>query len=172
MKRVGVGLIGCDLFGESHLQAYRAVPAAEIPAVFDPDRDRARELAREFGVPRTCASLEELCDLEEIDAVTPEAAHAEPVLTALARDKHVFVEKLLATDPEDAERMIEMVRTRGKILVVGHILRFETKYAMLEQELASGSPGDVVSLHARRNRLRELLPGYGRIHPMMETNNQ
>jgi predicted dehydrogenase len=172
MKRVGVGLVGCGLFGESHLQAYRAVPAAEILAVFDPDRDRAELLAKGFGVPRICTTLEELCGLDEIDlvdVVTPEAAHAEPVLTAFAHGKHVFVEKPFATDPADADRMIEAARASGKILMVGHILRFETKYAMLKQELASGRLGEVVSLHARRNRLKDLLPRYGRIHPMLET---
>jgi predicted dehydrogenase len=53
--------------------------------------------------------------------------------------------------------------------MVGHILRFETKYAMLKEELASGRLGEVVSLHARRNRLKDLLPRYGRIHPVLET---
>ena len=38
MGRVGIGLIGCGLFGESHLQAYRGVPNAEVRAVFGPLR--------------------------------------------------------------------------------------------------------------------------------------
>src|SRR5690606_29919716 len=102
------------------------------------------QLAAAFQVPRVCADLEELCglpDVDLVDVVTPEADHAAPVLAALARGKHVFVEKPLATDPADCTRMIEAAQAAGRSLMVGHILRFETKYAMLKEELASGRLG-------------------------------
>ena len=52
--------------------------------------------------------------------------------------------------------------------MVGHLLRFETKYAMLKDEVARGGLGRIVSMHARRNRLKDLLPRYGRTHPAIE----
>src|SRR5512135_1752194 len=113
MTRIGIGLVGCGLFGESHLQAYRGVLSAAVRAVFDTDRDRAERLAAEFQVPRVCDGLDELCglpDVDLVDVVTPEAAHTGPVLTALDRGKHVFVEKPLATDLADCARMIEAAR--------------------------------------------------------------
>ena len=70
-------------FGESNLQAYRAVPNAEIRAVYDVDRGRADEAARAFSAPQICASLEELIGLPElyaIDVVTPEETHLEPLI--------------------------------------------------------------------------------------------
>lgn len=172
MGRVGIGLVGCGLFGESHLQAYRAVANAEVRAVFDVDRARAGKIAEQFGIPRVAGSVEELCGLAEVDAVdvvTPEAGHLEPVLAAFAAGKHAFVEKPLATDLEHCARMIEAALASGRSFMVGHILRFETKYAMLKEELASGRLGEVVSLHSRRNRLKELLPLYNRVHPVLET---
>ncbi len=172
MKQVGVGLVGCGLFGESHLQAFRGVSSAVVRAVFDVDRRRAEQLAAEFQVPRICSSLDELCGLPEVDlvdVVTPEADHAVPVVTALARGKHVFVEKPLATGLADCTRMIDAAQAAGRFLMVGHILRFEAKYAMLKEEVASGRLGEVVSVHARRNRLKDLLPRYGRIHVVLET---
>jgi predicted dehydrogenase len=171
MDKVRIGLIGAGLFGESHLQAFRAVRAADIAAVFDIDMGRSREMAREFGIPRVCNSLEEICalpDLDAIDVVTPEETHLEPVLKAFAGGKHVFVEKPLATDLDDCARMIGESRKTGLFLMVGQILRFETKYAMLRDEVARGGLGRVVSIHARRNRLKTLLPRYGRTHPAIE----
>jgi predicted dehydrogenase len=53
--------------------------------------------------------------------------------------------------------------------MVGHILRFETKYAMLREAVAAGRLGEVVSLHARRNRPKAHLPRYGRVHLALET---
>ncbi len=171
MDKVRIGLIGCGLFGESHLQAFRAVRPAEIAAVFDLDADRARHIAAAFGVSRICNSVEELCGLPELDAVdvvTPEETHLVPVLTAIGAGKHVFVEKPLATNIADCSRMIEAANTAGRYLMVGQILRFETKYSMLKDELAHNGLGRIVSMHARRNRLKALLPRYGRTHPAIE----
>ena len=171
MDKVRIGLIGAGLFGESHLQAFRAVRAAEIAAVFDTDAARAKDMAHEFGIPRVCTSLDEICglpDVHAIDVVTPEETHLEPVLKAFACGKHVFIEKPLATDLDDCARMIDESRKTGLFLMVGQILRFETKYAMLRDEVARGGLGRVVSMHARRNRLKTLLPRYGRTHPAIE----
>ncbi len=52
--------------------------------------------------------------------------------------------------------------------MVGQILRFETKYAMLRDEIMSGRLGSAVSMHARRNRPKSLLPRYGRTHPALK----
>lgn len=170
MRRVGIGLVGCGLFGESHLQAFRAVPGSEVRALLDVDRDRAERLAARFGVPRVCATVDEFCglpDVDLVDVVTPETAHVEPVQTAFAAGKHVFVEKPMAADPRECDRMIEASRAAGRFLMVGHILRFETRHAMLKEELAAGRLGRVVSLHARRNRPRHQLAQYGRVHPAL-----
>ena len=171
MKKVNIGLIGCGLFGESHLQAYRAVNSANIAAVYDIDQKRAVEIAREFGIPKVCGSAEELCalpDLQAVDVVTPEPLHFAPVTSALSNGKHVFVEKPFALDLEQCERMMDKARSADRILMVGHLLRFETKYAMLKDEIASGRLGRIVSMHARRNRPKSLLSKYSRTHPALE----
>jgi predicted dehydrogenase len=171
MERVRIGLVGCGGFGESHLQAFRAVRNAQVAAVFDIDYPRAESTAVQFGIPTVCSSLDEICalrDLDAIDVVTPEQCHLEPALKALCAGKHVFVEKPLATDLNDCARMIEASSSAGRFLMVGHLLRFETKYAMLKDEIRAGRLGRVVSMHARRNRPKTLLPLYGRTHPALE----
>ena len=171
MDKVRIGLIGCGLFGESHLQAFRAVRSAEIAAVFDTDSERAQRIAEEFSIPQICESVEEICGLaglHAIDVVTPEETHLEPVLSAIKSGKHVFVEKPLATDLADCSRMITAAESAGRYLMVGQLLRFETRYAMLKDEVARGGLGRIVSMHARRNRLKDLLPRYGRTHPAVE----
>jgi predicted dehydrogenase len=171
MEKARIGLIGCGLFGESHLQAFRSVRSGEVAAVYDTDRERAEQRAKDFGIPKVCRSLDEICSLPEVDAidvVTPEESHVEPVVTAFAAGKHVFVEKPLATDLGDCDRIIGAGRAAGRALMAGHLLRFETKYAMLKDEVASGRLGKVASMHARRNRRKSLLPRYGRTHPAIE----
>ncbi|TAM82051.1 MAG: Gfo/Idh/MocA family oxidoreductase [Acidobacteria bacterium] len=168
MEQVCVGLIGCGLFGQSHLMAYRGVHSAEVVAVFDTAYATAVDTAREFGIPRVCSSIEELCNLPEVhavDVVTPEHAHRQPVIAALERGKAVFVEKPLASSLDDCDAMIQAAGRVNGILMVGHILRFETRYALLKQEVDSGRLGKVISMYARRNRPKSLLGKYGRSHP-------
>lgn len=171
MEKARIGLVGCGLFGESHLQAFRAVRTAEVVAVYDIDRPRAEEIAREFGIGRICESAEELCeatDLDAVDVVTPEHLHASPVINALKHGKHVFVEKPLALDLSQCDAMIAAGEAANRVLMVGQILRFENKYAMVKDEIVSGKLGKIVSMHARRNRPKALLPRYGRTHPAFE----
>ena len=96
MNQVRIGLVGYGNFGESHLQAFRAVPGAEIAAVFDTHRDRASRIAHQFGISRVCDNIEVICrmpGLSAIDVVTPEHTHLEPARTALASGRHVFCRK-------------------------------------------------------------------------------
>ncbi|MCC6589875.1 MAG: Gfo/Idh/MocA family oxidoreductase [Bryobacterales bacterium] len=168
---VNIGLVGAGLFGESHLQAYRAVRQANVAAVYDVDMDRARQRAKDFNIPRVCSSLDEICSLPEVDAidvVTPEDDHVQPVLKALANGKHVFLEKPLATSIADCQTIIKAAKASGRTFMVGHLLRFETKYGIIQDELQAGKLGDIVSMHARRNRPKTLLPRYGRTHPAIE----
>jgi predicted dehydrogenase len=171
MEEVKIGLIGCGLFGESHLQAYRAVRGVKIAALYDIDRERAERMSREFDIPKICDSVEEICGLPELDAidvVTPEHLHFDSVMRAIQCGKHVFVEKPFALDLAQCESMITAAANANRFIMVGQVLRFETKYAMLKDQIASGGLGKIVSMHARRNRPKSLLPRYGRTHPALE----
>ena len=171
MKSVRIGLAGCGLFGRSHLEAFRGLAGAEVLAVFDTEVDRAQQLAADFQVPRVCESLDELCSLAELDAidvVTTEDAHVKPALKAFAEGKHVFVEKPMAVSPGDCALMIQAAQTAGRFLMPGHILRFETKYALLKEATTGNRLGRIVSMHARRNRPKALLDRYQRTHPALE----
>lgn len=167
MRQLRIGLIGCGLFGESHLAALRGIPYAIVVAVTDRDEERARSVAARFNVPLVVKDFRELCALSEVEAVsvvTTEDQHLEPVLAALANGKHVFVEKPMATTVEDAQKMVDASRETGLILMPGHVCRFEIKYATVKEQLTAGRLGQVVSMTARQNRPRGLAPKYKRTH--------
>jgi UDP-N-acetylglucosamine 3-dehydrogenase len=167
MRQLRIGLVGCGLFGESHLAALRGIPYATVVALTDLDEERARSLAARFNVPRVAKDFRELCSLDEVEAVsvvTTEDQHLSPVLAAFANGKHVFVEKPRATTVEDAQGMVDASRETGLILMPGHVCRFETKYATVKEQLTAGRLGQVVSMTARQNRPKGLAPKYKRTH--------
>ena len=169
MERVKVGVIGAGLWGVNHIQAYRGLPHVEVVAVADPMPGRAEEVARNHNIPHWFEDCEELYDLTEIDAVsivTPESEHLNPVEAAARAKKHILVEKPIAHSVHEAEKMIAVTRQADVILMPGHLLRFETRYAMIKEMLDNHELGSVVSIQARRNRTKGNFKKYGRAHPI------
>lgn len=160
-------MVGCGRFGESHLAAFSGISHAEVVAVTDCNQGRAQNLASRYGVPKVARNFHDLCALPEVEAVsvvTTEDQHLQPVLAALEKGKHVLVEKPMATKVEDAQMMLEVARKAGLILMPGHICRFETKFATVKEQLATGRLGRIVSIWARQNQPKGLAATYKRTH--------
>jgi len=169
MNKTRVGVIGVGSWGVNHIEAYRALPHAEVIAVADSSPGRAEEVARTHGIPHWFNNYEELCALREVDAVsvaTPESDHVQPVEEAAKAGKHILVEKPIANAVADIERMIAAARRADVILMPGHILRFDTRYALIKEKLESRELGNVVTVQARRNRTKGNFQKYSRTHPL------
>jgi UDP-N-acetylglucosamine 3-dehydrogenase len=134
--------------------------------------ERTRGVAERHNVANVCSDYQELIARPDIDAVTvvtTEDQHLVPVLAALERGKHVFVEKPMTTNAEDAEKMVESAAKSGSTLVPGHLLRFESRYATVKEQLESGNLGRILSLYARRNRAKLQGRIYKRTPLVLET---
>jgi len=86
--------------------------------------------------------------VDVVSVVTMWDQHTEPVIAALEAGKHVFLEKPMASTLHDCDRVLTAAAAaRGKFMV-GHICRFNPRYAAAKAEIAAG---DIVSIYARRN---------------------
>lgn len=169
MVKIKVGVIGVGAWGVNHVEAYRALPHAEVFAVADSAPDRAEQIAATYTIPHWFGNYEELCALEELDAVsivTPESEHLKPVEAATRAGKHILIEKPIARSVSEVEEMIEAARRADVILMPGHLLRFETRYALIKEKLENHELGTVVSIQARRNRTKGNFRKYARAHPI------
>lgn len=156
MSGLRLGLVGCGFMGRLHAAAVAESPGAELRAVFDRDAGAAEAVAREHGAEAR-PSLDALIEDQLLDAIivaTPDDAHAEPVLKAARAGLDVFVEKPLAHLASEADEMIDTCERAERLLMVGHILRFETAYANLQVAVREGMVGPLVSVFARRHGLR------------------
>lgn len=171
VKPVRVGVVGCGAFGESHIIAYKSLPHVSLEAVCDVNSQRAEMVAGRYAVPNWFADYGAMLESVPLDAVTvatPEDLHLAPVLAALRSGKHVLVEKPIATRLEDAKEMIDVARNAGVFLMPGHILRFETRYALVKEQIAAGELGELIAISARRNRPKALAKTYLRTHGVLE----
>lgn len=154
MRRIGCGVIGLGFFGEKHAEVLASMPGVELRALCTRHDERRRALAERYGVASHWRDYRELLADPAIEAVsitTHVDDHLAPTLAALEAGKHVLVEKPLAASVEDCDRMINAAARAGRFLMVGHICRFNPRYAIARERISAGEIGQIVSMYARRN---------------------
>jgi predicted dehydrogenase len=112
---VGVGVIGAGVISAQYLANLTTFPDLEVRFVADIDLERAKARAEEFGVAASGTTEELLADdgIEIVVNLTLPSVHAEVDLQILAAGKHVWSEKPIATNAEDAHRVLEAAEAAG-----------------------------------------------------------
>jgi UDP-2-acetamido-3-amino-2,3-dideoxy-glucuronate N-acetyltransferase len=151
-----VAVIGNGYWGKNLVRNFHELGA--LTHVCDVRNTALEEAHAKFGV-QTCASPESLLDSPEIDAVAISAPAAQHY--ALARDfmlhgKDVYVEKPLALRVEEGEELAEIAKSRGRILMVGHILQYHPAVLELKKLILAGELGNIQYIHSSRLNLGKL----------------
>ncbi len=114
------GVIGAGAFGRHHARKYAEDARVTLAGIYDPDIERADMLAETHHV-RAFDTIEAL--LGAIDTVTiasPPTTHANAARAALLANKHVLVEKPLATDAKDGAALVALAAAHRCVLACGH----------------------------------------------------
>lgn len=136
MAQVRVGVWGVGIMGERHARVFSCEPQAQLLTVYDQDAERARQVAARYGA-KAVSSKEAL--LEGVDAVsiaTPTPHHFDHVKTCLSAGKHVLVEKAITEHVDEAETLTRLAKDVGKLLMVGHIERYNPVFLELKRLIA------------------------------------
>ncbi len=120
-----VAVAGVGHLGRVHARIYAQNPDAELAWVVDVDEARAREIADEHGA-RACGSVLDLPDdVQAVSVVVPTSFHAEVAIPLLERGVPCLVEKPLASNLAEADRILAAAERGGAALAVGHVERFQ-----------------------------------------------
>ncbi|MFB6147053.1 MAG: Gfo/Idh/MocA family protein [Halobacteriaceae archaeon] len=158
---VTVAVVGVGGMGHGH--AGRAVEAgADLVAGVDVDADARERFAEEYGVETFAddAAMHEAVDPDAVIVATPNAFHADSAVAALERDVSVLVEKPLAADLEDAERIAAAAEASSAFCMVGFHNRYEEVAEVLRAAIDDGDLGEVRHVEANYRRRRGI-PGLG-----------
>src|SRR5881275_813830 len=127
-ERVRIGVIGAGAIAQlAHLPVLSKMRGAELAAICDNDRPKARALADRFGIPDVVTDIEDLLELEELDAIviaTPNHLHEPHVLSALAAKVHVLCERPLALASRGVERIIAAALRADRTVTVANNHRY------------------------------------------------
>ncbi len=145
-----VAVIGAGRWGRNLLRNFAELGA--LAAVCDLDVEARKRASEDFSVPAEGDYLALLADpaIDAIVLATPAVTHAEMARTALEADKDVLVEKPLALRAERGREIVELAEARGRVLMVGHQLRYHPAVVRLASLLEAGELGALRFLSARR----------------------
>ena len=102
----------------------RTLDGAVVRGFYETDAARAAKVAQELEVPHA-ASLDALLDdVDAVSIVVPTPAHFAVAKAALARGKHVLIEKPITTTLAEADELLALARANGRLVQIGHIERF------------------------------------------------
>ncbi len=160
---VNYGLIGCGMMGVEHLQNIALLEHGRVAAVYDPVAELARAAADKADGATVCASIDDMLDIEELDAlviVSPNFCHV-PQLREIAakRTIPILVEKPLYTDPADIEAINAFRDRYGAPVWVAMEYRYMPPVAELIKQ-AEAATGGIKMLTIREHRF-PFLPKIG-----------
>ena len=125
---IKAGVIGAGHLGKIHLRLLEASQRYKLIGFYDSNNKNAKTLSREKGY-RLFDSLEELIEsCEMIDIVTPTLFHHEVSLKAIAKKKHIFIEKPIANSVFEAKEITKAAKEKGVLGQVGHVERFNPAF--------------------------------------------
>jgi len=151
-KDLGIAVIGSGRIGTLRAVMASRHPAVKFLAVSDRDPERARKLAAQTGAQFHSADNLEVISRPEVTAVivsTIELEHTLPIMQALELGKPVLVEKPLALDLTEADKLIAAVAKAGGDLRVGFSRRYKDRYLLAKEQIVQGRLGRITSAAAR-----------------------
>lgn len=152
MKKLGVAVIGTGFWGKNHARVLKELEETELLAVCDISMERAKAVAEEFDV-KPYANTGNMLKNNDIDAIsvcTWSTSLAKEALKALKAGKHVLVEKPMATNVKQAEKLLATAEKEGLHLTVGFLMRFIPGIQYMKKTAENKSIGELVCATAKR----------------------
>jgi xylose dehydrogenase (NAD/NADP) len=146
------GVLGTADINGKWLKGASLTDAADVVAICSRTEERAREAAQRFGIPRWHPTYEALLADPDVEAVyisVPNSLHHPWTMRALAAGKHVLCEKPYTRHPDEVTEAFDAADAAGLVLSEAFMWRH----------------------HPQADRLRELLPGIGRLETIRASFN-
>jgi UDP-N-acetylglucosamine 3-dehydrogenase len=152
MKKLGVAVIGTGFWGRNHARVYKELECTNLVAICDVNAERAKTIAEQFGAKAYIDSSRMLknAEIEAVSVCTWSTMLAKEALKALHAGKHILVEKPMATNTQQAKKLLETSEENDLHLTVGFLMRFIPGLQQIRQAVETKKIGDLVSATAKR----------------------
>ena len=154
-NRIRWGILGCARVAEAVV-----IPGIKLSrngralAIASRSLDKAKTFAKKFGIERAYASYEELLDDPDVQAVylpLPNSMHMEWTLRAAEKGKNILCEKPLASNAEQARKMVQICESKDVLLMEAFAHRFHPQNVLVKELIQQGRIGKVLRITSVHN---------------------
>ena len=160
---IKVALAGAGAFGTKHLDGIKNIDGVEVISIIGRELSKTEEVAKKYGIAHVSTDLNDSLKIKEVDAVilcTPTQMHASQSLACLKAGKHVQVEIPLADSWKDAQAVVDLAKSSGKVAMCGHTRRFNPSHQYVNKKIKAGQFNiqqmDVQTYFFRRTNMNAL----------------
>ncbi len=152
VQEINVAIIGAGFWGKNHARVLKEIYGVKVNYVCDIDISRAKELALRYGIPKYTTDYKEALsdDVDAFIVCTPSTTHAEIALTIIGEEKHVLIEKPMATTIKQAEDIVAEAGYNKSLVMVGFIERFNPAIELGKELIENNEIGDIILSYSRR----------------------
>jgi len=151
-KEIGLAVVGCGTIGRIRTMLASNFPGVRWIGVCDLKENLAQKLAEDAQADFYTTDYRELLKRSEVNAViiaTDENQHVAPTLQAVERRVDMLIEKPLATDAKESQKILNAIQAGGVDAVVGYTNRFRRRFLAIKERIKTKQIGEVTSATTR-----------------------
>lgn len=149
-----IAVVGAGYWGVNHVRAFHNLGALRV--VHDTNPGSIVLIGEQFGGVATQLDFDAVLSDKYVEGVviaTPAESHCRLAEAALYAGKDVLVEKPLALNTTDGEKLVKLARERNAVLMVGHLLEYHPAVLRLRELVESGALGELRYIYSARLNL-------------------
>jgi len=155
-KKINVGVVGCGYWGPNLIRNFRSLPDCTLSVMCDVNESRLKHLRSLYPEVACETRYEQMLARADVDAVvvaTSVKFHFPMAKASLLAGKHTLIEKPMAASTAQCEELIEIARSKGLVLMVGHTFLYSAPVRKIKEIVDSRDIGEIRYISARRLNL-------------------
>lgn len=132
MKRLRVGVVGVGYLGRFHAEKYASMAKVDLVGVADTNMSQAASIAGNYRTTAYSTYQDLFGKVDAVSIVVPTPSHFTVAMDFLENDVDVLIEKPMTTTLEEADTLIRFAESKGLIIQVGHLERFNPAVVALK----------------------------------------
>ncbi len=156
-KTASIAIIGSGYWGKNLVRNYYKIGALKL--ICDKNETVLGAFKKEYPEVDVCLALNDVLSRNDIDALviaTPAETHYAIAREALLSGKHVYVEKPLVLEENQARDLIALAKEKNLVLMVGHLLQYHPVFVKLKELANSGQLGRINYIYSNRLNLGKI----------------
>jgi UDP-2-acetamido-3-amino-2,3-dideoxy-glucuronate N-acetyltransferase len=150
-SKPNVAVVGVGYWGKNLVRNFHELGA--LASLCDAQENVEAKYRQQYPELKFYREFDDVLGDPSVTAValaTPAVTHHQMARATLKAGKDVLVEKPLAIRVQDGEELVHLAESKGRILMVGHILRYHPAVLKLQQLINDGVLGKINYLYSNR----------------------